>query len=386
LTQTDTIPEPYTAALILPDGCRFFGYGIGAQSTTFGEICFNTAMTGYQEILTDPSYAGQIVTFTAPHIGNTGCNSEDMESRESFVAGLILRELPTEASNFRSEENLNQWLSENGITGICGIDTRALTRHIRLNGATNIAICYPANGKAEPLSHVEAALKEHPSMAGMDLAKQVTTDAPYHWKQTTWKLEGGYGELQHPKYKVAVIDYGEKYNILRLLADEGCDLQVFPADTDAKTVLATKPDGIFLSNGPGDPAATGAYALPAIKEYIASGKPVFGICLGHQLLSIALGGQTEKMFQGHRGANHPVQCLDDKTIAITSQNHGFATKHNSLPATAEVTHLSLFDGTIQGVRLKGKPVFGVQYHPEGSPGPHDSHNLFRQFAEAMHAA
>ncbi len=383
MTKADTIPEPYTAALILADGTRFYGHGLGAKGTTFGEICFNTAMTGYQEILTDPSYAGQVVTFTSPHIGNVGCNDEDMESRESFVAGLIIRELPTEPSNFRSAGSLDDWLDSRGITGIAGIDTRALTRHIRLHGASNIAIAYPET--TQNLDALEAELKAHPSMAGLDLAKNVSTKEAYSWKQTTWELGTGYRDLGQAKHKVAVIDYGEKYNILRLLAAEGCELMVYPADVDAKTVLDANPDGIFLSNGPGDPAATGQYAIPAIKEWMASGIPIFGICLGHQLLSIAMGGQTEKMFQGHRGANHPVQCLDDKTIAITSQNHGFATKHNSLPESAEVTHLSLFDGTIQGVRLKDKPVFGVQFHPEGSPGPHDSHNMFAQFVEAMNA-
>lgn len=384
------------AALLLADGAVFFGYGVGRAGATSGEICFNTAMTGYQEILTDPSYTGQIITFTFPHIGNVGTNDEDVESKiESRdqkdqvingACGVILREAITEPSNFRAQQSFNSWMTAKGITGISGIDTRALTRHIRLEGAQNCAIVYAANAvsKDELLKKAKAALEQAPDMAGLELAAHVTTKENYAWNTQRWELGKGYqqrtGDL--PPHVVA-IDYGCKQNILRSLASVGCRITVLPATATAEDVLALKPDGVFLSNGPGDPAATGQYAVPVIKKLVASGLPIFGICLGHQMLGIALGCRTEKMKQGHRGANHPVKDMRSGKVEITSQNHGFAISDTGLPANVEVTHRSLFDGTIQGIALKDKPVFSVQGHPEASPGPHDSFYLFEQFAEMM---
>jgi carbamoyl-phosphate synthase small subunit len=387
MARTDiTPPTNATACLLLADGTVFFGESIGAGEITAGELCFNTAMTGYQEILTDPSYAGQIITFTFPHVGNVGCNDEDIEANTPHCSGLILRERPTLPSNFRSNITLDAWLKKNGISGICGVDTRALTRHIRKNGAQNAVIFswqrLAASGWKKILEAAKTALKKAPDMKGLDLAKPVTTKKPYEWNEGLWSLDS---VIRHPSsvFHVVAIDFGIKKNILRSLAEVGCKITVVPATTSAEDILAHKPEGIFLSNGPGDPAATGKYALPVIKKLIDSGLPIFGICLGHQLLGIALGGKTEKMPQGHRGANHPVKDLKTGKVIITSQNHGFVVSDKNLPNDVEVTHRSLFDGTIQGLRHKTKPIFCLQGHPEASPGPHDSFYLFKQFSEMM---
>lgn len=386
------LPSSLNAALLLADGTVFEGFAVGAPATVMGEICFNTAMSGYQEVLTDPSYNGQIVTFTFPHIGNVGCNGEDIESggldgaasNHLGACGLVIREPITNPSNFRSRQHLDAWLKERGIAGICGIDTRALTRHIRKHGAQNVAII---SGSAQVeralLEKVYQQLKVYPSLKGLDLAKEVTVKAPYEWNQPRWSLDAA-PRHTHVDYHVVAVDYGEKLNILRCLASLGCRITVVPAQTSAEDILKLNPDGVFLSNGPGDPAATGVYAVPVIQKLIASGLPVFGICLGHQMLAIAMGGSTEKMHQGHRGANHPVKDLQTGKVEITSQNHGFVVSEK-LPADVEVTHRSLFDGTIQGLRHKTKPVFCVQGHPEASPGPHDSLYLFERFVAMMNA-
>lgn len=383
MNKPNAIPAPYSAALLLDDGEVFFGFGIGTHGSTFGEICFNTAITGYQEVLTDPSYAGQIITFTFPHIGNIGTNTEDIESLVPSVRGLIVREAITTPSNFRSNQSLARWLEDKNITGISGIDTRALTRHIRLKGAQNVAILYPKAGESSDLAALKVKLSEVPSLKGLELAAEASCKKPYEWNQTRWALEHGYGKLEKPEFHVVAIDYGEKLNILRCLASIGCKITVVPAATPAAEILALKPNGVFLSNGPGDPAATGKYALPIINELIASGLPIFGICLGHQLLGQALGGKTEKMHQGHRGANHPVKDLKSGNVIITSQNHGFVVSKDGLPDDVEITHISLFDQTIQGLAHKTKPLFCVQGHPEASPGPHDSLYLFEQFTRLM---
>lgn len=377
------LPPYANACLMLADGRVFFGRGIGHEGITGGEICFNTAMTGYQEVLTDLSFAGQIITFTFPHIGNVGCNGEDNEAAKPCAAGLVLRERPTEPSSFRATGSLGAWLQQHHITGIYGIDTRALTRHIRHHGAQNAAIGYMQSGTLD-FSAVKAALAACPDMNGLELAARVSTDTPYEWTQTTWALESGYGIQASPKFHVIAIDYGEKLNILRCLAARGCKVTVVPAKTSAEDILKFKPDGIFLSNGPGDPAETGKYAVPILKKLVESGIPMFGICLGHQLLGQALGGKTEKLVQGHRGANQPVKNLETGAVEITSQNHGFAVVAGSLPSEVKVTHISLFDGTVEGLRAVGKPIFTVQYHPESSPGPHDSQYLFDAFVAMMH--
>jgi carbamoyl-phosphate synthase small subunit len=377
------LPSNANACLMLADGTVFFGNGIGAQGMTGGEICFNTAMTGYQEVLTDLSFAGQIITFTFPHIGNVGSNDEDNEAVKPAVAGLVLREKPTDPSNFRSNSHLETWLAKHGITGIYGIDTRALTRHIRHHGAQNAVIAHVKTGDTIDINALKAALNNCPDMTGCELAATVTCDAPYEWTQTTWELGSGYGTQEKTDYHVVAFDFGEKLNILRSLAQRGCKVTVVPAKTSAQDVLKFKPDGIFLSNGPGDPSATGAYAVPVLKQLIDSGIPMFGICLGHQLLGQALGGKTAKLPQGHRGANHPVKNLETGAVEITSQNHGFAVIADSLPSDVKVTHISLFDGTVEGLRSTTKPVFTVQYHPESSPGPHDSQYLFDNFVSLM---
>lgn len=376
-------PLHANACLFLADGTVFFGNGIGIAGTTCGEICFNTGMTGYQEVLTDPSYCGQIITFTFPHIGNVGCNNEDIEAVRPYAAGLVIREPITEPSSFRATSHLNDWLAENKLTGICGIDTRALTRHIRSHGAQNALICHLKAGESFEPAAMQAKLAAAPSMQGLDLAARVTTAKPYEWTQGTWKLNHKQRSAISPTQHVVAIDYGEKLNILRSLVERGCKVTVVPGNLSAKDILALKPDGIFLSNGPGDPAATGTYAVAVLKELIASGLPVFGICLGHQLLSLALGAKTYKLPQGHRGANHPVKNLKTGAVEITSQNHGFAVDEKSLPQGVRLTHVSLFDGTVEGICLEGKPVFSVQYHPESSPGPHDSQYLFDDFINAM---
>lgn len=384
MTDTKNIPGTATACLILADGTLFFGKSIGAEKATLGEICFNTAMTGYQEVLTDPSYAGQIITFTFPHIGNIGCNDEDIEASQPVASGLVLREDITQASSFRSKSELSQWLKDKDIAGICGVDTRALTRYIRKNGAQN-AMIFPVHAQEFEQEKADALeeLRAFPSMEGRELAAGVTAQKPYEWHEPLWQLNPAKRAKAAKQYHVVAIDYGVKQNILRNLSEAGCRITVVPARTPSKDILALKPDGVFLSNGPGDPAATGEYALPIIKDLIASGVPIFGICLGHQMLGLALGGKTEKMTQGHRGANHPVKDLKTGAVIITSQNHGFAVSKEGLPADIEVTHISLFDHTVQGLRHKTKPIFCLQGHPEASPGPHDSAYIFRQFVELI---
>jgi carbamoyl-phosphate synthase small subunit len=377
-------PPGTNAALVLADGTIFWGRGLGAPGISTGEVCFNTSMTGYQEIMTDPSYAGQIITFTFPHIGNVGANKEDIETVTPAARGLVLRADITDPSNFRAIQHFDTWLKSYGLTGIAGIDTRQLTRRIRDGGAPNGTVAYAADGNLD-IPAILATSRAWPGLEGMDLAKDVTCRQTYHWDEAGWTLGEGYGKLTQPRHRVVAIDYGAKRNILRMLASEGCDVTVVPADTSAEDILRHKPDGIFLSNGPGDPAATGAYAVPVIQKLVESGKPVFGICLGHQLLALALGGKTQKMPIGHRGANHPVKDLATGKVEITSQNHGFVVIEESLPDATEVTHVSLFDGSNEGLKLKDKPVFSVQYHPEASPGPQDSRYLFKRFADAMKA-
>ncbi len=379
----EELPDHLNAVLMLADGNLFFGRGVGAHGDSLGEICFNTSMTGYQEVMTDPSYAGQIIVFTFPHIGNVGTNDEDIESEKTYLSGVVLREPITYSSNFRSEQNLASWLADKGIVGITGVDTRRLTRHIRLSGPQNAVICHLKEGEKFDFAVLRQKLQQHPSLEGLDLASSVTSGQVYEWQQTRWKLGCGYGTGAADGMHVVAVDYGEKLNILRCLASLNCKITVVPAKSTAADILKYKPDGVFLSNGPGDPAATGEYAVPVIKELIASGKAVFGICLGHQMLALALGAKTEKMRQGHRGTNHPVHNLETGKVEITSQNHGFVVSHGSLPENVKTTHISLFDGTIEGLRLQDKPVFSVQYHPESSPGPHDSMYLFEQFVEMM---
>jgi carbamoyl-phosphate synthase small subunit len=377
-----TMPEGTNALLLLADGSVFFGKGIGFEGTSTGEICFNTSITGYQEILTDPSYCGQIITFTFPHIGNIGTNDEDIESSIPYAKGLILQSDITEPANFRSSMHLNDWLVKHKITGISGIDTRALTRHVRTNGAQNALICYRKSGKFD-IPALLAQLVKLPSFAGQELTCSVSRKSAATWKESKWNLGSGYGSLSKTRHKVVAIDYGAKLNILRCLVSQGCDVTVVPATTSFEEIMRLQPDGVFLSNGPGDPAATGKFAIPVIQKIIESGIPLFGICLGHQLLSLALGASTEKMHQGHRGANHPVKNLLTGKVEITSQNHGFVVTKDSLPKGVSITHISLFDNTIEGIQLDGKPVFSVQHHPESSPGPHDSHYLFDTFIRHM---
>jgi carbamoyl-phosphate synthase small subunit len=381
MTDTPAVPPRppgATAALVLADGRIFWGQGIGAPGIRVGEVCFNTSITGYQEIMTDPSYAGQIINFTFPHIGNVGANLEDIEATTAAARGLVIRTDITQPSNWRAIQPFDTWLKSNDLVGLAGIDTRALTRRIRDGGAPNGALCHAPDGKID-IEALLAKAREWPGLEGMDLALEVTTRQGYDWTETTWVEGEGYGKLGAAKRRVVAIDYGAKRNILRTLAGHGCAVTVVPATATTEEVLRHKPDGVFLSNGPGDPAATGAYAVPVIKDLVETGLPVFGICLGHQLLSLALGGKTTKMALGHRGANHPVKDLETGKVEITSQNHGFRVEPESLPETVEVTHVSLFDGTNEGIKLKGRPVFSVQYHPEASPGPHDSHYLFERF-------
>ncbi len=375
-------PPGATAALALSDGTVFWGKGLGAAAKKTGEVCFNTSITGYQEILTDPSYAGQIVTFTFPHVGNVGTNPEDIETLVPAARGLVLREDVTAPSNFRSTQTLDAWLKANGIPGICGVDTRALTRHIRDAGAPNGTLIHRPDGKIDAAALVAEAAA-WPGLEGMDLAKEVTARQSYTWDETAWALGKGYGKLGKPKFHVVAIDYGAKRNILRCLAEAGCKVTVLPAQATAEDVLRHKPDGVFLSNGPGDPAATGVYAVPTIRTLLDRRVPIFGICLGHQLLALALGATTIKLARGHRGANHPVKDLETGKVEITSQNHGFAVLPETLPASAKVTHVSLFDQTNEGLRCLDRPAFSVQYHPEASPGPQDAHYLFARFTELM---
>ncbi len=377
-------PPGATAALVLADGTVFWGQGVGALGDTVGELCFNTSMTGYQEILTDPSYAGQIITFTFPHIGNVGANLEDIETVNPVARGLVLAAAITEQSNWRATGGFNDWLVRNNLIGLSGVDTRRLTRKLRDLGAANAAIGHAPEGTPD-IAALKAKASEWPGLDGMDLAIEVTGRQMANWDQTLWTLDGGHGTQTNPRHHVVAVDYGAKRNILRALASAGCKVTIVPANATSQDVLRHKPDGIFLSNGPGDPAATGVYAVPVIKELIASNTPIFGICLGHQLLALAVGGRTEKMHHGHRGANHPVKELATGKVEITSQNHGFAVITESLPANCELTHVSLFDGCNEGFRMTDKPVFAVQYHPEASPGPQDSHHLFDRFVQMMDA-
>ena len=375
-------PDWATAALVLATGQIFWGRGIGAPVQAVGEVCFNTSLTGYQEILTDPSYAGQIITFTFPHIGNVGANDEDIETLNPAARGLVLRADITQPSNHRALSHLDAWLVKNNLPGICGIDTRRLTRLIRDGGAPTGVVCHSPGGTFD-IAAMQGESGAWPGLEGMDLAAEVSCRQNYTWDETEWRLGQGHGRLEQAKYHVVAMDFGIKRNILRCLASAGCRVTVEPASTSADEILALNPDGIFLSNGPGDPAATGAYAGPAVQGLVTSGKPIFGICLGHQILSLALGARTEKMHRGHRGANHPVKDLATGRVEITSQNHGFVVQRDSLPPGVVETHTSLFDGSLEGIRVEGQPVFSVQYHPEASPGPQDSHYLFQRFIDLM---
>jgi carbamoyl-phosphate synthase small subunit len=405
-------PHGATGVLVLGDGSIVWGRGFGAEGEAVGEVCFNTAMTGYQEVMTDPSYAGQIVNFTFPHIGNVGANPEDIEAINPHALGCIVREDVTNPSNFRSTQRFDGWLRNNGRIGLAGVDTRALTRAIRIGGAPNGVIAHNAAGEFDVAALIEKA-KAWPGLEGMDLAKEVSSTQSYKWDDGLWTLGEGYrkgvstastssgqasldtnGEGDSPtqpfvpsevegRPHVVAIDYGLKRNILRNLVAAGARVTVVPATASFDEVMAHQPDGVFLSNGPGDPAATGAYAVPVIRKLLEVGKPIFGICLGHQMLGLAVGAKTFKMHQGHRGANHPVKRIEDGRVEITSMNHGFAVETGSLPANARATHVSLFDGSLAGLELIDKPAFSVQYHPEASPGPQDSHYLFERFVSQL---
>jgi len=375
-------PRHANAALVLGDGTVFWGRGLGATGRAVGEVCFNTSITGYQEIVTDPSYAGQIITFTFPHIGNVGTNPEDVETTTPAARGLVLRAAVTEPSNWRAAQHLDAWLKARNLIAVSGIDTRALTRRIRDLGAPNGCLAHDPSGAVEP-APLAAEAAAWPGLKGMDLAREVTCRQSYAWNETAWRLGSGYGTLEAARHHVVAVDYGAKRNILRCLASLGCRVTVVPAETPADDILRREPDGVFLSNGPGDPAATGQYAVPVVRDLLASGLPIFGICLGHQILALALGARTRKMHLGHRGANHPVKDLETGRVEITSQNHGFVVEADSLPENVVQTHVSLFDGGNEGLRVKDRPVFSVQYHPEASPGPHDSHYLFERFVAAM---
>ena len=375
-------PEGATACLVLADGTVFWGRGLGAAGQAVGEVCFNTSMTGYQEILTDPSYAGQIITFTFPHVGNVGTNPEDIETVTPSARGLIVRAEVTEPANWRAAQHLDAWLKSHGLCGLSGVDTRQLTRRIRDQGAPNGVICHAPDGRFE-LERLKAEAAAWPGLEGMDLAKEVSCRQTYQWDETRWAWPAGYGCQAAPRWHVVAVDYGAKRNILRSLASIGARVTVVPGTATAEEILSHNPDGVFLSNGPGDPAATGRYAVPAIKALVERGLPIFGICLGHQMLALALGGKTRKLHLGHRGANHPVKDLETGKVEITSQNHGFVVEPESLPGNVAVTHLSLFDGTNEGLRVTDKPIFSVQHHPEASPGPQDSHYLFERFARLL---
>jgi carbamoyl-phosphate synthase small subunit len=371
-----------TALLVLGDGTVLRGRGLGAAGRAVGEVCFNTSMTGYQEIMTDPSYAGQIITFTFPHIGNVGTNPQDIETTTPAARGCVLSADVTDPSNWRSAQPLHDWLRSHNLVGMTGVDTRRLTRRIRDGGAPNGVIAHAPDGRFD-IDALIAEARAWPGLEGMDLAKDVSCRQTYRWDETRWTIAEGYGRQGAPKHRVVAIDYGAKRNILRCLAAAGCDVTVVPATATADEVLAHKPDGVFLANGPGDPAATGEYAVPVIRALMDTGLPMFGICLGHQMLALALGGRTEKMPRGHRGANHPVKDLETGKVEITSQNHGFVVVPDSLPADVVKTHVSLFDGSLEGLKVEGKPIFSVQHHPEASPGPQDSHYLFDRFVRLI---
>jgi carbamoyl-phosphate synthase small subunit len=375
-------PSGATGVLVLASGEIIWGRGFGAEGQAVGEVCFNTAMTGYQEVMTDPSYAGQIINFTFPHIGNVGTNAEDVEALNPHALGAIVRQDVTDPSNFRSTQHFDAWMKANCRIGISGVDTRALTRLIRIAGAPNAVIAHSASGDFD-VTAMLAQAKAWAGLEGMDLAKDVTTLQTYDWDQGLWKLGAGYAAPAKGRKKVVAIDYGIKHNILRNLVDVGCDVTVVSATATFEEIMSHAPDGLFLSNGPGDPAATGVYAVSVIQKWLETKKPLFGICLGHQMLGLAVGAKTEKMHQGHRGANHPVKRLSDGAVEITSMNHGFAVDAATLPANAKATHISLFDGSNCGFELADQPAFSVQYHPEASPGPQDSHYLFEKFAGMM---
>ena len=379
---TSVAPPGADAALVLADGTVFWGRGAGAEGVAIGEVCFNTSMTGYQEILSDPSYAGQIITFTFPHIGNVGVNPEDVESTTPAARGCVLRAPITDPANWRATRDLDDWLKSQNLVAVTGVDTRRLTRRIRDGGAPNGALIH-APGDMLDVETLRFMAERWPGLEGMDLAKEVMCRQSYAWDETTWVAGSGYGRRETVCHRVVAVDYGAKRNILRCLAESGCDVTVVPGDTSADDILRRQPHGIFLSNGPGDPAATGAYAVPVIRDLLQAGVPIFGICLGHQLLARALGATTFKLHQGHRGANHPVLDLETGRVEITSQNHGFAVDRDSLPAHVTETHVSLFDRTNEGLRVDGLPVFSVQYHPEASPGPQDSQHLFNRFRSLM---
>jgi len=373
-----------TAVIVLADGTILYGRGFGATGQTVAELVFNTAMTGYQEIMTDPSYAGQVVTFTFPHVGNVGTNPQDDEAAEPFAAGMVVKWDPTEPSNWRAAGHLVEWMAQKGRIGIGGVDTRRLTRAIRQQGAPHVAIAHDPEGRFD----IEALVKQARAwkgLVGLDLAREVSCTQSYRWDEMKWAWPGGFARQEAPVHHVVAIDYGAKRNILRSLASVGCAVTVLPATATADEVLALNPDGVFLSNGPGDPAATGDYAVPMIRGVLDAGLPVFGICLGHQMLALALGARTVKMNHGHHGANHPVKDLETGKVEITSMNHGFTVDSQTLPDGVLETHVSLFDGSNCGIRVQDRPVFSVQYHPEASPGPQDSAYLFDRFAAAMAA-
>ncbi|MEM6745301.1 MAG: glutamine-hydrolyzing carbamoyl-phosphate synthase small subunit [Pseudomonadota bacterium] len=376
------VPSGATACLAFADGTVVFGRGFGAEGEAVGELCFNTAMTGYQEIMTDPSYAGQLVTFTFPHIGNVGANSEDEEAAAPAALGMVTRWSPTTPSSWRAAQGLSEWLARHGRIAVGGVDTRRLTRAVRLGGAPHVAAAYKEDGDLRSAELVEKA-RAFEGIEGADLARDVTCAQSYRWDETRWAWPGGFPKREGEGRKVVAIDYGAKRNILRCLASAGCDVTVLPATATAEEVLAQAPQGVFLSNGPGDPAATGAYAVPMIQALLERDMPIFGICLGHQMLALALGATTVKMSHGHHGANHPVKDLTTGKVEITSMNHGFAVDGQSLPEGVQETHVSLFDGSNCGIAVEGRPVFSVQHHPEASPGPMDSHYLFERFAASM---
>ena len=387
MSDAAAVPPPgATACLVLADGAVFWGSGFGAHSAgTPAEVCFNTGMTGYQETLTDPSYAGQIITFTFPHIGNVGANPEDIEGSGIAARGLVVKQDITEPANWRATRSLQEWLRAQGVAGLSGVDTRALTARIRDGGAPSGILCFPADGHFD-IPALQATAQAWPGLEGMDLALGVSCMQSYAWDETAWSWPGGTGRQAAARHHVVAVDYGAKRNILRCLATAGCRVTVVPATATAEEILRHRPDGVFLSNGPGDPAATGAYAVPAIRGVLDSGTPVFGICLGHQLLALALDARTYKMARGHRGANQPVKDLATGRVEITSQNHGFAVDEASLPDGVRVTHVSLFDGSNEGIACPERRAFSVQYHPEASPGPSDSHYLFHRFVDLMDRA
>jgi carbamoyl-phosphate synthase small subunit len=386
MAEANSMPMPSgaTGVLVLASGDVIWGRGFGAEGQAVGEVCFHTAMTGYQEIMTDPSFAGQIINFTFPHIGNVGANPDDIEADDPHALGMIVREDVTEPSNFRSTEHLDVWMKKHARIGLSGIDTRALTRRIRMAGAPNGVIAHSAEGQFDIPLLLEMA-RAWPGLEGMDLAITVTTETHFGWEGGVWRLGFGYAEggQEDTRPHVVAIDYGSKRNIFRNLVAAGAKVTVLPAAATYEQVMAFNPDGFFLSNGPGDPAATGEYAVPVIRQLLETGKPLFGICLGHQLLGLAVGAETTKMFQGHRGANHPVKRLEDGAVEITSMNHGFAVERETLPENARETHVSLFDGSNAGIELTDRPAFSVQYHPEASPGPQDSLYLFERFVGMM---